>query len=85
MDQIQLRLFEKSRLASTERDMSDTRSANDAVAAAAQLVKQYGEDAEVIATLRAAEVAAMGDAAALDHWDRVIALLGEGSSVGATH
>ncbi|MEL6661513.1 MAG: hypothetical protein AAFR33_00825 [Pseudomonadota bacterium] len=65
--------------------MSDTRSANDAVAAAAQLIKQYGEDAEVIATLRAAEVAAMGDAAALDHWDHVIALLGEGSSVGATN
>ena len=46
------------------------------LAAAAQLLKQYGEDAEVIATLRAAEVAALGDADALAHWDAVIALLG---------
>lgn len=48
-----------------------------AQAAAAQLLKQYGDDAEVIATLRAAEVAALGDADALDHWDRVIALLSD--------
>lgn len=42
---------------------------------ARQLEAQYGEDAEVIATLRAAEVAAMGDGEALAHWDEVIALL----------
>ncbi len=42
---------------------------------AGQLELQYGEDAEVIATLRAAEVAAMGDGEALAHWDQVIALL----------
>ena len=42
---------------------------------AAQLLRQYGEDAEVIATLRAAEIAAMGDAEALAHWDEVIACL----------
>ncbi|HAQ76975.1 MULTISPECIES: hypothetical protein [unclassified Hyphomonas] len=42
---------------------------------AAQLLKQYGEDAEVIATLRAAEVAAQGDVEALAHWDAVIACL----------
>jgi hypothetical protein len=42
---------------------------------AAQLFKQYGDDAEVIATLRAAEVAAHGDAEALAHWDEVIACL----------
>lgn len=46
-----------------------------ALAAAAQLIQQYGEDAEVIATLRAAEIAALGDVEALEHWDRVIALL----------
>ncbi|MEM0985282.1 MAG: hypothetical protein AAGJ32_03455 [Pseudomonadota bacterium] len=54
----------------------------DAVGAAAQLLKQYGEDAEVIATLRAAEVAALGDAAALAHWDAVIALLGDDGAAG---
>jgi len=42
---------------------------------AAQLLKQYGEDAEVIATLRAAEVAAQGDVEALARWDAVIACL----------
>lgn len=39
------------------------------------LLTQYGDDASVIATLRAAEVAAMGDAEALAHWDQVIAIL----------
>ena len=42
---------------------------------AAQLLRQYGDDAEVIATLRAAEVAAQGDVDALAHWDEVIACL----------
>jgi len=42
------------------------------------LLAQYGEDASVIATLRAAEVAAMGDADALAHWDQVIAFLETG-------
>ncbi len=42
---------------------------------AAQLFRQYGEDAEVIATLRAAEVAAQGDTEALAHWDAVIGIL----------
>lgn len=42
------------------------------------LLRQYGEDASVIATLRAAEVAAMGDADALAHWDAVIAFLETG-------
>ena len=40
--------------------------------AAVALIRQYGDDAEVIAVMRAAEVAAMGDAAALAHWDAVI-------------
>jgi len=57
--------------------MTDGMNDADAVSAASQLVKQYGEDAEVIATLRAAEVAALGDTAALAHWDRVIALLSD--------
>ena len=42
------------------------------------LLTQYGEDASVIATLRAAEVAAMGDVDALAHWDAVISFLEEG-------
>jgi len=48
---------------------------SEAARIAAQLVAQYGEDAPVIATLRAAEVAALGDAEALAHWDEVIACL----------
>ena len=42
---------------------------------AADLLRQYGEDAVVIATLRAAEVAALGDIEALAHWDEVGAIL----------
>lgn len=53
---------------------SDT-SARDAAMA---LLTQYGDDASVIATLRAAEVAAMGDVKALAHWDAVISFLEEG-------
>ncbi|MEM7639400.1 MAG: hypothetical protein AAF269_10070 [Pseudomonadota bacterium] len=55
--------------------MSGDTSARDA---AMSLLTQYGEDASVIATLRAAEVAAMGDADALAHWDAVIAFLEQG-------
>lgn len=44
-------------------------------------MRQYGEDAAVIATLRAAEVAAQGDVEALAHWDAVIALI-EGTDMG---
>ena len=44
-------------------------------AAAAALVHRYGEDAEVIATLRAAEFAAEGDTEALHAWDMIIAQL----------
>lgn len=53
---------------------SDT-SARDAAMA---LLTQYGDDASVIATLRAAEVAAMGDVDALAHRDAVISFLEEG-------
>ena len=45
---------------------------------AADLLRQYGEDAVVIATLRAAEVAALGDIVALAHWDEVTAILSGG-------
>ncbi|MEL6285255.1 MAG: hypothetical protein AAFR41_10415 [Pseudomonadota bacterium] len=53
-----------------------------ALAAASHLLKQYGEDAEVIATLKAAEVAAAGDAEGLAHWDAVITLLGDQGPAG---
>ena len=52
--------------------------AQDAKAAAMSLMALYGEDAAVIATLRAAEVAAMGDPDALAHWDAVIAFIEAG-------
>ena len=61
--------------------MSGDPAARDAALA---LIGQYGDDAEVIAVMRAAEVAAMGDAAALAHWDAVILcvqdLQGDGGS-----
>jgi hypothetical protein len=46
------------------------------------LMAQYGDDAEVIATLRAAEYAAMGDVDGLSQWDRVIACLSHLESGG---
>lgn len=39
------------------------------------LVAQYGDDAEIIATLRAAEFAAVGDLEGLAAWDRIIETL----------
>ena len=59
--------------------MSEDTSARDA---AMSLLTQYGEDTSVIATLRAAEVAALGDVAALAHWDEVIAFLEIGPEPG---
>jgi hypothetical protein len=44
----------------------------DIMTTAIALIRQYGDDAEVIAVMRAAELAAMGDAEALAHWDEVI-------------
>jgi hypothetical protein len=56
----------------------------EAAQTAAALLRQYGEDAVVIATLRAAEVAAMGDVEALAHWDEVAAILsGDEQAPGA--
>jgi hypothetical protein len=37
------------------------------------LIGQYGSDAEVVAVMRAAEYAALGDAEALAAWDDIIA------------
>lgn len=56
---------------------------SEAARIAAQLSAQYGEDAAVIATLRAAEVAAQGDTEALAHWDEVIIILENGDRPGA--
>jgi hypothetical protein len=39
------------------------------------LLRQYGDDAAVIATLRAAEEAAAGDLEASDYWMAIAALL----------
>ena len=55
-----------------ETDSSDEAAV---AAAAAALVQQYGDDAEVVATLRAAEFAAAGDVEALAAWDMIIAYL----------
>jgi S1-C subfamily serine protease len=55
---------------------------SEAQQAAALLWRQYGEDALVIAVLRAAEVAALGDADALAHWDEVAAILEGGGAPG---
>lgn len=46
------------------------------VATALALIGQYGEDAEVIAVLRAAEFAAEGDPEGLAEWDAIIACIG---------
>ena len=43
--------------------------------AAATLTQQYGDDAEVIATMRAAEFAAAGDVDGLKAWDMIIEYL----------
>jgi len=46
-----------------------------AKATALALMGQYGDDAEVIAMLRAAEYAAMGDVDGLAQWDQILACL----------
>ena len=48
------------------------RSDPNAYATALLLLRQYGEDASVIAVLRAAEIAATGDVEGLAHWDAII-------------
>ena len=54
----------------------DEKKAREMVAqAAATLTQQYGDDAEVVATMRAAEFAAQGDVEGLQAWDMIIAYL----------
>lgn len=50
----------------------------DARAAARALEARYGEDAAVIAVMRAAEYAALGDLEACGHWEEVARLCDEG-------
>ena len=45
---------------------------NAARTTALALIAQYGDDAETIAMLRAAEFAALGDIQGLDDWDDII-------------
>lgn len=59
-----------SELEEAEKQVRDT-----VVQAAASLTQQYGEDAEVIATMRAAEFAAAGDVDGLKAWDMIIEYL----------
>jgi hypothetical protein len=67
----------------------DLKAPSDAFAVAQALMRQYGEDAETIATLTAAEAAAIGDVRTLAHWDNVIAMIahltGEQASGPAKH
>lgn len=53
----------------------DNLFAPDVRAAALALIGRYGDDAEVIAVMRAAELAAFGDAAGLAEWDQIIACI----------
>ncbi len=49
---------------------------HDAITHAARLLEaHYGEDGAVIAVMRAAEAAAMGDLEMADHWEAVAALI----------
>lgn len=47
----------------------------DVQSTALELIGQYGDDAEIVATMRAAEFAAMGDAEGLATWDQIIACI----------
>ncbi len=53
-------------------------NAHDAITHAARLLQaRYGEDGAVIAVMRAAEAAAMGDLEMADHWEAVAAMIDE--------
>lgn len=50
----------------------------DAIIHAARLLQaRYGEDGAVIAVMRAAEAAALGDLEMADHWEAVAAMIDE--------
>lgn len=53
----------------------DLKAPSDVFDKAQDLLRQYGEDAETIATLTAAEAAANGDIRKLAHWDEIIAMI----------
>ncbi len=59
----------------SELDKAEQQVRDMVVQAAATLTQQYGEDAEVIATMRAAEFAASGDVEGLKAWDLIIEYL----------
>ncbi len=56
-------------------DEDSTETNPDITQTARTLVAQYGDDAAVIATLRAAELAATGNVDGLFFWDSVIELI----------
>lgn len=49
--------------------------ATDVQSTAFELIHQYGDDAEVVAVMRAAELAALGDEEGLATWDQIIACI----------
>ena len=59
----------------TEMEEAENQVHEMVVQAAATLTQQYGENAEVIATMRAAEFAAAGDVDGLKAWDMIIEYL----------
>ena len=63
--------------------MSNNREA--AIKAAADLSAQYGEDAAVIAVMKAAEAAAAMDEALCDHWEAVATLLADDKPFGSVN
>jgi hypothetical protein len=59
--------------------ISDVSPGDDARQAARSLQAQYGEDAAVVAIMRASEYAAMGDLDACTFWEEVASLCEEGA------
>ena len=47
----------------------------DVQSTAFELIGQYGDDAEVVAVMRAAELAAVGDVEGFETWDQIIACI----------
>lgn len=63
--------------------MAESATVEAAVRAALNALRaQYGEDAAIIATMRAAEEAATGDLEASDFWARVVEALESGGGPG---
>ena len=64
----------QARFASLQ-DRRMSRFSPSTLSAAMALIGQYGDDAEIIATMRAAELAAQGDTQGLADWDDIIACI----------